>query len=69
MLEAFYIPDGFGLLTGEEAADRYSIDSQRITDAVDAEEVGSVTLMSEEGTELILLPTMDGAVAQWLEAQ
>jgi len=30
---------------------------------------GSVTLMYEEGTELILVPTMDGAVAEWLEAQ
>jgi hypothetical protein len=54
----------------EETAARYGIDRERIGEAVHAEELGSVTLtFTHDGDALVLVPTADGAAAEWLAAQ
>ena len=68
MLEATEIRNIAGFLTIEEAAERYGIDVERITGAVLAEEVGSMTLEYEDDVDLVILRTKNGAVAEWLEA-
>ena len=68
MHDAAHIRHGFGLLTLEETVDRYGIDPVRINDAIATEELGSVTFEFAEGTRLILVPTSDGAVSDWLES-
>jgi len=62
--------DELGLLTIEETAERYGIDRERIAEAVHAEELASVTItFTRDGAVLVLEPTADGAVAEWLAAQ
>jgi hypothetical protein len=64
------IREAAGLLTVDEAAERYGVDAGRLTVAMALREVGSVTFSFEEdGSTLDLLPVNDGAVAEWLAAQ
>ncbi len=66
----FRLRDELGLLTIEETAARYGIDCERIAEAVHAEDLASVEItFTRDGAVLVLVPTADDVVAEWLAAQ